>query len=94
METFIKPAFKTINLKVLLQLGMMNLICLIISDIKDYFEYIIKKHETITANLFVQTYINKIENRIVFKIKIGYKLESLSPKTMKLLESTKKKKKC
>ena len=40
-----------------------------ISDIQDYFEYIIKKHETIADYSPVQTYINKIKNRIVFKIK-------------------------
>ena len=34
--------------------------------------------------------MNKIKSRIIFKIKTGYKLESLSPETMKLLESTKK----
>ena len=34
--------------------------------------------------------MNKIKNRIVFKIKTGYKLESLSPETMKLLGSSKK----
>ena len=34
--------------------------------------------------------MNKIKNRIAFKIKTGYKLELLSPKTMKLLGSTKK----
>ena len=39
------------------------------SDIQDYFEYIIKKHETIADNSPVQIYINKIKNRIVFKIK-------------------------
>ena len=33
---------------------------------------------------------NKIKNRIIFKIKTGYKLELLSPETMKLLGSTKK----
>ena len=38
----------------------------------------------------VQIYVNKIKNRIVFKIKTGYKLELLSPETMKLLGSTKK----
>ena len=37
----------------------------------------------------MQIYINKIKNRIVFKIKIVYKLEFLSPETMKLLESAK-----
>ena len=43
-----------------------------------------------TENLPVEIYPNKIKNRIVFKIKTGYKLELLSPETMKLLGSTKK----
>ena len=60
-----------------------------ISDIQDYFEHI-KKHETIANNPPVQIYMNKIKNRMAFKIKTGYKLELLSPKTMKLLGSTKK----
>ena len=60
-----------------------------ISDIQDYFEFIIKKHETLTRNLPLQIYPNKITDRIVFKITIGYKLELLTPETMKLLESTK-----
>ena len=34
--------------------------------------------------------MNRIKNRIVFKIKVGYKLELLTPETMKLLGSTKK----
>ena len=34
--------------------------------------------------------MNKIKNRIVFKIETGYKLELLSPETMKLLGSTNK----
>ena len=38
----------------------------------------------------MQIYVNKIKNRIVFKIKTGYELELLSSETMKLLESTKK----
>ena len=59
-------------------------------DIQDYFEYIIKKHETITDNPPVQIYVNKIKNRIVFKIKICYKLELLLEETMQLLESSKK----
>ena len=58
-----------------------------IADIQDYFEFIIKKHET--ENRPVQIYPNKIKNRIVFKIKTGYKLELLIPETMKLLGSTK-----
>ena len=61
-----------------------------ISHIQDYFEFIIKKHETLTENPPVQIYPNKIKNRIVFKIKTGYKLELLTPETMKLLGNTKK----
>ena len=53
-----------------------------ISEIQDYFEYITKKHETIADNPPVQIYISKIKNRIVFKIKTGYKLELLSPETI------------
>ena len=49
-----------------------------------------KKHETLTENPLVQTYPNKFQNRIVFKIKTGYKLELLTPETMKLLGSGKK----
>ena len=61
-----------------------------IADIQDYFEFIIKKHETLTENPPIEIYPNKIKNRIVFKIKTGYKLELLTPETMKLLGSTKK----
>ena len=61
-----------------------------ISDIHDYFGFIIKKHETLPENPPMQIYPNKIKNKIFFKIKTGYKLEFLSPETMKLIESTKK----
>ena len=61
-----------------------------ISDIQDYFEFIIKKYETFAENPPIQIYPNKTKDRIVFKIKTGYKLELLSPETMKLLGSTKK----
>ena len=61
-----------------------------ISDIQDCFEYIIKKHEAIADNPPVQIYVNKIKNRIDFKIKAGYKTELLSAETMKLLGSSKK----
>ena len=40
-----------------------------IAYVQDYFEFIIKKHETLTENPPVQIYPNKIKNRIVFKIK-------------------------
>ena len=61
-----------------------------ISDIQDYFEFIIKKHETLTENPPIQIYPNKIKNRIVLKIKTGYKFKLLTPETMRLLGSTKK----
>ena len=56
-----------------------------ISEIQDYIEYIIKKHETIGKTATILIYANTINNRIVFKIKTGYKLELLSKETMKLL---------
>ena len=59
-----------------------------ISDIQDYFEFIIEKHETLTENPSIEIYPNKIKNRIVFKIRTGYKLQLLTPETMKLLGST------
>ena len=61
-----------------------------IADIQDNFEFFIKKHETLTEDPPVEIYPNKIKNRIVFKIKTGYKLELLTPETMRLLGSTKK----
>ena len=61
-----------------------------ISDNEDYFEFIIKKHETLAENQPVQIYPNKIKKRIVFKIDAGSKLELLTPETMKLLGSGKK----
>ena len=61
-----------------------------IADIQDYSEFITKKHKTLIENRPVQIYPNRIKNRIVFKIKTGYKLELLSPETMKLLGSIKK----
>ena len=60
-----------------------------ISEIQDYIEYIIKKHETIGENAPILNYANTINNRIVFKIKSRYKLELLSKETIKLLGSTK-----
>ena len=61
-----------------------------IEKIQDYFKYIIEKHETIANNPAVQIYVNKIKNRIVFKINTGYKLELLTEETMQLLGSTEK----
>ena len=62
-----------------------------VSDIQKYFEYIIKKHATVTDNPSIKIHVNKIESRITFKIKTRYYLELLMYETMRLLESTKNK---
>ena len=62
-----------------------------ISDIQDYFEYILKKHGEDIDKPSVQIYVNKIENRVTFKIKNGYSLEFLTSETMKLLGNTENK---
>ena len=62
-----------------------------VSDIQDYFEYILEKHGESTDNPPVRIYLNKIENRITFEIKNGYSLELLTLETMKLLGSTENK---
>ena len=62
-----------------------------VSDIQDYFEYILKKHGENTNKPSIQIYVNKIENRVTFKIKNGYALELLTSETMKLLGSTENK---
>ena len=59
-----------------------------ISDIQDYFEYILKKHG---EDIDKQIYVNQVENRVTFKVKNGYSLERFKPETMKLLESIKNK---
>ena len=61
-----------------------------VSDIQDYFEFILKKHGESVDNPSIRMYINRIENRITFKIKNGYYLD-LTPETMKLLGSTESK---
>ena len=67
-----------------------------VSNIQNYFEYILKKHgyEYIlkrqgekTNNHLIKVYVNNTGNRIPFKIKIGSYLELLTPETMKLLRS-------
>ena len=61
------------------------------SDIQGYFEYILKKHGEGIDKPPIQIYVNKIENRVTYKIKNGYSLEVLTPERMKLLGSTKNK---
>ena len=63
----------------------------LISEIQDYFQYILKKHNENVDNPSIRIYANKTENRITFKIKNGCYLELLTPETMKLLGSTKSK---
>ena len=48
-----------------------------------------KKHGEKIDNPSIKLYVNKIENRITFKIKTGYYLKLLTLGTMKLLRSTK-----
>ena len=62
-----------------------------VSDIQDYFEFITKKHETFTNSPPLRIYVNKIENKITFKIKTRYYLNLLTLETTKLLESAKRK---
>ena len=42
------------------------------SDIQDYIEYIIGNHESLTAIPLSHVNINRINNRLVLKIKDGY----------------------
>ena len=56
-----------------------------VSDIQDYFEYILKRHGENTDKPSVQIYVNKIENRVRFKIKNGYSIELLTPEIMKCI---------
>ena len=86
----IKSSCNINKLKYLLQHGVRNLNFLI-----DHIQYQIFK---IILSIFLinikkvliihQSCVNKIENRITFKIKTGYYLELLTPETMKLLGST------
>ena len=80
-----------INLKYQIQHGVMHLTYLmdhILYQIFTIILSILKKHEK-TDNPSIRKYVNKIENRITFKIKTGYYLELLTTETMKLLGNTK-----
>ena len=59
------------------------------SDIQDYIDYIIKKHETLPTNPSIHVYIYRI-NRLVFKIEDRYKLELPTPEAIKLFSTVKK----
>ena len=64
-----------------------------VSDIQDYFQYILKKHgeNTDKPSIQIENIVNKIENRITFTIKNGSSLELVTKETMKLLGSTENK---
>ena len=53
--------------------------------------YILRKHSESVDNPPIRIYVNRIENRIMFKTKSGYYLELLTPETMKLLGSAESK---
>ena len=63
----------------------------LVSNIQDYFEYILKKRNENIDNQSIRIYVNKTENRITFKIKKWCYLELLTSKTIKLLGSTESK---
>ena len=69
-----------------------------LNDLMDYILYqiikiikVIKNHEKVTDNPSIRIYVNKIKNRIIFRIKTGYFLELFMSETMKLLASIKSK---
>ena len=75
---------------------MINLNCQMDRILYQIFKIILsifqkKTHGENTDKPSVQIYVNKIENRVTFKIKNGYSLELLTPETMKLLGSTENK---
>ena len=59
-----------------------------VSNIQNYFKYILKKHGENIDKLSVKIYVNKIENRITLKIENGYSLELLTHETMELFGGT------
>ena len=62
-----------------------------VSNIQDYFEYILKKHGENIDNPSLKIYANKLQNEITFEIKNGYSLEILTPEKMKLFGRTENK---
>ena len=62
-----------------------------VSDIQDCFEYILKKQGEDIDKPSIEIYVNKIENRVTFKIKNGCSLALLTPETMRLHGSTENK---
>ena len=73
---------------------MMNLNCHMIITLCEILKIMLnislKKHETLTTIPPIHVHINRINNRLVFKIEDGFKLEVQTIETMKLFGSTKK----
>ena len=61
-----------------------------IPKIQDYIEYIIKKHETIGETAPILIYANTINNRIVFKIKTGYKFRIIIKRNNEIIRKYKR----
>ena len=59
------------------------------SDIQDYIEYIIGKPELLPAIHPIHNYTNRINNRLMFKIKDGYMLELQGPEQSNYLVALK-----
>ena len=82
----------TINLKYLLQHGMTNFNYQMDHILYQIFKITLsifkKKHGKNVDKTSIRIYVNKIGNKITFRIKTGYCLELLTPETMKLLGST------
>ena len=62
-----------------------------VSDIQDYFEYILKNHGEKTDNALIRININKIGKSVTFRIKTWYYLQLLTPETMKVFGITESK---
>ena len=60
-----------------------------VSDIENNIKYITKTHEAMTDNSLMRIFLNKLEKRVISKVKTEYYLVVLTPETMKFLGSTK-----
>ena len=59
-----------------------------VSDIQNYFKYIIQKHEAVTVNPPIRIHANKNKSISIFNTKKWYYLELLTSETIKLFGST------
>ena len=89
MEKYNESHIRTINLKYHLQYGKKYLNYLMNHVLYMIFKVILKINDNKKPS--IRIFVNKIKNRITFKIKTGYYLELLTPQSMKLLGSTKSK---